>query len=536
MKKLLLTIVLAISGANSIGQVPTNGLIFRQDYTGNFSDTSTSNATIVENGATLTTDEYNTTASAGNFDLQQRMVYPFSYTPQLIATTQLSISVKVYVDPVWFSSLASGQYVTFLTYGDSYMRILKTGSGYLLQCGVFNNNPTAGSYGYLGVSGASIDLATGWNTITMTYGPELPPNLGGALRTYVNGVYLGNTMRAVIVPDNQPVVANPNQFLVLGRASTPNQNFKGKLDRVLVYNRCLHPSEVLAIQNEGQSLTEYTFDNTFNNKKGTEPFFASSGLTFVPDRHGNPNGALNFSNINGTEATILNLPYYNYPRTISIWVKPNNIVNGAYNYPFYYGDQNKYFLAHYTGNSITASSDSGYVEQTNSNLANVWMHLAFVYDGANMKIYKNGVPITSNTSMSVSTNRDNSNNKFKLGYGNTSTLTQLDAALDDLKIYKYPLSDAEVLNLYNTNNATLYAENVNSKKIEAIIYPNPTSGSFSIKMENELKSVEIYSLQGQKIMTSVSKNINLTSLPKGIYLVKIEDRNKGVATQKLIIK
>lgn len=370
----------------------------------------------------------------------------------------------------------------------------------------------------------------------MTYGPELPPNLGGALRTYVNGVYLGNTMRAVIVPDNQPVVANPNQFLVLGRAGTPNQNFKGKLDRVLIYNRCLLPSEVLAIQNEGQSLTEYTFDNTFNNKKGTEPFFAASGLTFVPDRNGNPNGALNFSNVNGTEATILNLPYYNYPRTISIWVKPNNIVNGAYNYPFYYGDQNKYFLAHYTGNRITASSDSGYVEQTNSNVANVWMHLAFVYDGVNMKIYKNGVPITSNTSMSVSTNRDNSNNKFKLGYGNNSTVTQLDAALDDLKIYKYALTDAEVLNLYNFNSPTLSVENNTNKKIKTSIYPNPTSGSFSIEMENELNVVEIYSVQGQKVMTSMSKNINVTSLPKGIYLVKIEDRNKGVATQKLIIK
>lgn len=55
MKKLLLTIVLAISGAKTIGQVPTNGLIFRQDYTGNFSDTSTSNATLVENEATLNT-------------------------------------------------------------------------------------------------------------------------------------------------------------------------------------------------------------------------------------------------------------------------------------------------------------------------------------------------------------------------------------------------------------------------------------------------------------------------------------------------
>lgn len=518
----------------TVAQAPTNGLIFRQDFTGNFNDTSGSNATIVENGATLTADEYNNVTNAGNFDLGQRIVYPFSYTPQLISTTQLSISVKVYVDPTWFSGLASGQYVTFLTYGDSYMRIFKNASGYQLQCGVFNNNPTAGSYGYLGVSGASIDLATGWNTITMTYGPELSPNIGGALRTYVNGVYLGNTMRAAITPDNQPIVANPNQFLVLGRTVSSNQNFKGKLDRVLIYNRCLLPSEVLAIENEGQSLSEYTFNNTYANTKGTEPFFAANGLTFVNDRFGNSNSALNFTNVNGTEATIMNLPYYNYPRTISIWVKPNNIVNGAYNYPFFYGDENAgYFLAHYTGDTVTASSNTSYVYQATANTVGVWTHFAFVYDGVNMKIYKDGVAITPSSWMSVSTNNNNTN-KFKLGHGYGSTLTQLDAALDDLKIYKFAMTDAQILNLYNNN--SLENQNFNISSLNALIYPNPTTEAFAIEMENDVKSVEIYSLQGQKVLTVSSKNVAVSNLSKGVYLVRIEDSNNAVVTQKLIVK
>lgn len=68
------------------------------------------------------------------------------------------------------------------------------------------------------------------------------------------------------------------------------------------------------------------------------------------------------------------------------------------------------------------------------------------------------------------------------------------------------------------------------------ISPNPATDNFTIEMEKEVKSVEIYSLQGHKVMTASSKEINVSNLSKGIYLVRIESSNDGVATQKLIIK
>ena len=108
------------------------------------------------------------------------------------------------------------------------------------------------------------------------------------------------------------------------------------------------------------------------------------------------------------------------------------------------------------------------------------------------------------------------------------------AALDDLKIYKYALSDNEILNLYNYN--TLSTQNFNLQNLKASIFPNPTSTNFTIEIENEVKSVEIYSLQGQKVLISTSKDINVSNLSKGMYLVRIEDNNNAVATQKLIIK
>ena len=55
-------------------------------------------------------------------------------------------------------------------------------------------------------------------------------------------------------------------------------------------------------------------------------------------------------------------------------------------------------------------------------------------------------------------------------------------------------------------------------------------------MKNEVKSVEIYSLEGQKVLTSKTKNVSIANLPKGIYLVKIQDVDNAVSTQKLIKK
>jgi phosphodiesterase/alkaline phosphatase D-like protein len=74
------------------------------------------------------------------------------------------------------------------------------------------------------------------------------------------------------------------------------------------------------------------------------------------------------------------------------------------------------------------------------------------------------------------------------------------------------------------------------QKTSFSLSPNPASDNFTIEMENELKSVEIYSLQGQKVFASASKSINVSDLSSGIYLVRIEDQNHAVATQKLIIE
>jgi hypothetical protein len=59
-------------------------------------------------------------------------------------------------------------------------------------------------------------------------------------------------------------------------------------------------------------------------------------------------------------------------------------------------------------------------------------------------------------------------------------------------------------------------------KKEFILYPNPSNGIFIFTDYSNLKTVEVYTLLGEKIVSQTTqKQINLSDYPKGIYFVKI---------------
>jgi len=68
------------------------------------------------------------------------------------------------------------------------------------------------------------------------------------------------------------------------------------------------------------------------------------------------------------------------------------------------------------------------------------------------------------------------------------------------------------------------------------LYPNPVNNVLNIKMDSDLSQVVIYNLQGQKVKESTTKQVNVSNLSRGIYLVKIEDENGNIATKKFIKK
>lgn len=277
----------------------------------------------------------------------------------------------------------------------------------------------------------------------------------------------------------------------------------------------------------GPAIAEYRFDNNYTNVLGTNPFSSNAGTTFTTDRFGNPNMAININNT-GTSATITGLPYGTSSRTISLWAKINTTL-GGYNFMFSYGQTSVAGSAQ--AGSFTTSDVSylGYytnVFQTSSNALATWYHFVYVYDGTTVKIYKNGSLIRTAT---VSWNTLNNNDIFNLGkdFGGAAAFN---GAIDDLKIYDRALSQTDITSVYTT----LSAADFNQNNLKASLYPNPVRDILNIETETELKSVEIYNLQGQKVKTSNQKQINVSNLASGTYLVKIQDENNGVATKKIV--
>ena len=86
--------------------------------------------------------------------------------------------------------------------------------------------------------------------------------------------------------------------------------------------------------------------------------------------------------------------------------------------------------------------------------------------------------------------------------------------------------------------------NVSSIDLENsfLIYPNPTTGAFTIKNEIpiaigiKIKNVEIYNLFGERIYDSykINSSIDLSAQSNGIYLIKIES-DKGNLNKKIVL-
>ncbi|MGM0478369.1 MAG: T9SS type A sorting domain-containing protein [Bacteroidota bacterium] len=93
-----------------------------------------------------------------------------------------------------------------------------------------------------------------------------------------------------------------------------------------------------------------------------------------------------------------------------------------------------------------------------------------------------------------------------------------------------------------SNNSSIKSEENRSEETRPVflVYPNPTSESFSYTSNSELFRIELYSVQGRSILSkdnlSREGNIDVSNLVKGIYMIKAYLKNGDIVTTKLIIE
>ena len=110
-------------------------------------------------------------------------------------------------------------------------------------------------------------------------------------------------------------------------------------------------------------------------------------------------------------------------------------------------------------------------------------------------------------------------------YSNPGTLTDPSAALYYTYLTKFDFE------------TTTMAVNESGSKNKVSIYPNPVKNDVFVKSSTKINAVHIFNMEGRNVYTMQKSNIsnlNLSVLPKGVYIMQTVDENGKVSQTKLI--
>lgn len=285
-------------------------------------------------------------------------------------------------------------------------------------------------------------------------------------------------------------------------------------------------------------IQEFNFNSTLNNIANTTSFMGTND--FVADRAGVTGNAQRLNN-RALEAVIDNLPQADKARTVSIWVKFNDIASA--NYIWGYGSP---YNAQYFGllqqGTTSSNSDLSLAGWGAANdvivstplAKGIWYQYTITFDGTVSKMYRNGELLKYISGLKRSTK----GNIFRLGEINTTV--GINADIDDLKIYDIALTDEQVSEYYNSSKplvAAISETTVSAKTAKGIVKTKTSTksaGSGSIITSNDLnagsKNIEVFS-QGQKVLGN-NGSMNISDLPEGTYLLKITNTPAKKITSK----
>ena len=384
------------------------------------------------------------------------------------------------------------------------------------------NSTTVDYFGYANnFNASSSNNPSTWYHFVYTYD-------GTTAKIYKNNVMIASQ------PKTWNTINNSNIFK-LGVGVGGELNFDGAIDDLKIFNYVLTDIEINNLYNynslvpiTNNEVYSFNFNNSYYDVTSVNSFNATGN--FTTDRNGNINSALQLNSV-GTVASLANLPIGNASRSISIWIKMNSYFFD--NFLFSYGSPaaNQSYGFSLKSNLINYYAWANDLSYATSIPLNTWKHLVVTFDTTTdlASIYLDGVLITSAAKPDWNTANETS---FYLGRSYQGS-NSFNGVVDDLKIYNYALTQTEITNLYNYN-STLVAQNFNQNNLEVALYPNPVQDILNINVDNAIKSVEIYNIQGQKVLNSTSNEVDMSSLNSGIYLVKITDENNSIATKKVV--
>lgn len=105
----------------------------------------------------------------------------------------------------------------------------------------------------------------------------------------------------------------------------------------------------------------------------------------------------------------------------------------------------------------------------------------------------------------------------------------------DKKAYLYIASFDLGLLGYNLNLDVLASSDVPTKKADILVYPNPAADVVHFDTKN-LKSAALFNMEGRQLMETKDTKVNVSGLPKGVYILKIITADNTIISKKIIKK
>ena len=394
----------------------------------------------------------------------------------------------------------------------------------IYQSGNAGGLPSTINVGDVSVSNSSQKIfysvyGSGLNTTTRVYyGTTNPPNSGSSfvVGPSATNAVLHQKLNATIAG----LTPGVQYYYRIEAANSQGSNFSTQ------------PTYAFVAGGSNTPVVHFPFDG---NTTSIDNTYTLNPLTAVPSYATNRNGEANKSvylNNKKLSVNIPTLPVTNSPRTVSFWMKHQSVANNSVFGWGTYSNNYGFSVQSIGGNTfVTQKGSSGF--NTPINYDTNWHHYVITYDGNGLRVYQDGIHQNGSVE-SLSTQ----GTILYIGAVAGDSVTQgNDIYFDDFQVYNQWFTDQGVYGLYLTQSPTvLDSQSFQTKNLKASMYPNPASDHFTIEMENEVKSVEIFSLQGQKVLTSKNKNVDVSSLSKGMYLVRIEDVDNAVATKKLMVE
>ena len=428
----------------------------------------------------------------------------------------------------------------------------------------FKVMPNSGQIGFYGYGGVNYDKLVSHTTVLNTWTHYAVTYDSTSVRIYVNG-QLKLTSAVALNTANSNFKIGINVANFYDAASV-------KYDALNIFSTALSGTQIAALyrQNDSQTplqsgiptsglvyanhFTNNNISDSSTNGAVVKTFTATSGAI---DSQGVANNARFFDLAQVMDYEINNYPEMRigtqlsnlYGFTISLQVKVdqayyNSLSSGSYITFYSHGGIYMRILKGASGASFQAGYQytngqftPTFNVSTNLDFTNNFVTVTYTNNGPNAssggdnpKLYINNTQFTASTINQLAVNY-NSFPVSTIGYPNNAG-NNFKGTIDNLLVYDRVLSSTEVASIIN--NTTLSSDNFIVNNLKFNLYPNPASDILNIEFNEAIKSVEIYSLQGQKVLSATSKDINISNLTNGIYMVRVEDVEGAVATQKLV--